>query len=192
MENSSWYQIRCLGGPESSKSAILDGKQLFISNSVFSGIFYFSDQNHGSFSKNPKWRPFEKDIFITRKGLFYMKNITKHHLKHILRKNEERNFPILGPKLWVNPFVINPKWRFLPKVYPHSLGRRILYQEHQNMFGLSWAKVKREKFSKFFIKVMCQPPWNFLKFVGPSYGYIPMSKQGLCYSLPKNLVTKAH
>ena len=98
---------------------------------MFSGIFYFLDQNHGSFSKNPKWRPFEKDIFIARKGLFYMKNITKIILKHILRKNEERNFPILGQKSWVNPFVvINPIWRFLPKVYLHSLGRRILYQEH--------------------------------------------------------------
>ena len=104
---------------------------------MFSGIFYVFDQNHGSFSKNPKWRPFEKDIFIARKGLFYMKNITKIILKHILRKNEERNFPILGQKSWVNPFVTNPKWRFLPKVYLHSLGRRILYQEHKNILGLS-------------------------------------------------------
>ena len=46
-----------------------------------------------------------------------MKNITKIILKHILRKNEEKNFPILGQKSWVNPFVINPKWRFLPKVF---------------------------------------------------------------------------
>ena len=104
---------------------------------MFSGIFYFFDQNHGSFSKNPKWRPFEKDIFIARKGLFYMKNITKIILKHILRKNEEKNFPILGQKSWVNPFVINPKWRFLPKVYFYSLGRRIFYQERQNILGLS-------------------------------------------------------
>ena len=30
MENSCYKKIRCLGGPESSKSAILDGKQLFV------------------------------------------------------------------------------------------------------------------------------------------------------------------
>ena len=35
MENSCFYEIRCLGGPESSKSAILDGKQLFLWNQVF-------------------------------------------------------------------------------------------------------------------------------------------------------------
>ena len=35
MENSCFYQIRCLGGPENSKSAILDGKQLFLLNQVF-------------------------------------------------------------------------------------------------------------------------------------------------------------
>ena len=35
MENSSFNKIRCLGGPESSKSAILDGKQLFVKNQVF-------------------------------------------------------------------------------------------------------------------------------------------------------------
>ena len=32
MVNSFLYQIRCLAGSETSKSAILDGKQLFISN----------------------------------------------------------------------------------------------------------------------------------------------------------------
>jgi len=58
MENSFLYQIRCF--------------------QEFSIFFY---QNHGSFSKNPKWRPFQKDIFIATKGLFYMKNITKHHFK---------------------------------------------------------------------------------------------------------------
>ena len=35
MENSCFYEIRCLGGPESSKSAILNGKQLFLLNQVF-------------------------------------------------------------------------------------------------------------------------------------------------------------
>ena len=35
MENSCFYQIRCLGGRESLKSAILDGKQLFSLNQVF-------------------------------------------------------------------------------------------------------------------------------------------------------------
>ena len=35
MVNSCLYQIRCLGGPQTSKSAILDGKQLFLSNRVF-------------------------------------------------------------------------------------------------------------------------------------------------------------
>ena len=34
MVNSCFYQIRCLGGTEISKSAILDGKQLLISNQV--------------------------------------------------------------------------------------------------------------------------------------------------------------
>ena len=35
MVNSCFYQNRRLGGPKSSKSAILDGKQLFMSNQVF-------------------------------------------------------------------------------------------------------------------------------------------------------------
>ena len=35
MVNSCFYQNRCLGGPKSSKSAILDGKQLFLLNQVF-------------------------------------------------------------------------------------------------------------------------------------------------------------
>ena len=35
IENSCFKKIRCLGGPESSKSAILDGKQLFVRNQVF-------------------------------------------------------------------------------------------------------------------------------------------------------------
>ena len=34
MENSCFNKIRCLGGPESSKSAILDGKQLFVKNQL--------------------------------------------------------------------------------------------------------------------------------------------------------------
>ena len=33
-----FYQIRCLGVSETSKSAILDGKQLFMSNQVFWGF----------------------------------------------------------------------------------------------------------------------------------------------------------
>ena len=33
IENSCFKKIRCLGGPESSKSAILDGKQLFLKKS---------------------------------------------------------------------------------------------------------------------------------------------------------------
>ena len=143
-----------MGDPESSKSAILDGKQLLVKNQVFRrsrelklGYFRWKTAVYIKFGvfrnflffwpkswflfKNSKMATFwRRYIFIARKGLFYMKNITKIILKHILRKNEERNFPILGQKSWVNPFVINPKWRFLPKVYLHSLGRRILYQEH--------------------------------------------------------------
>ena len=151
MENSCFYEIRCLGGPESPKSSILDWKQLLISNQVFSGIFQFFRLKSwfNPFAKNPKWW-LKEDMFLARKCLFYIKNITKHYLKVCFGENEERSFPILGPKSWVNPFVINPKWRFLPKVYFYSLGRRIFYQERQNILGLSWAKVKREKFSKFF------------------------------------------
>ena len=35
MENSCFYKIRFLGGPESLKSATLNGKQLFLLNQVF-------------------------------------------------------------------------------------------------------------------------------------------------------------
>ena len=35
MKNRCFYEIRCLGGPESSKSAILNGKELFLRNHVF-------------------------------------------------------------------------------------------------------------------------------------------------------------
>ena len=35
MVNSCLYEIRCLGVSKTSKSAILDGKQLFLSNRVF-------------------------------------------------------------------------------------------------------------------------------------------------------------
>ena len=35
MVNSCFYQIRCLGGVQTAKSAIVNEKQLFISNQVF-------------------------------------------------------------------------------------------------------------------------------------------------------------
>ena len=40
MVNSCFYQIRCLGDSETSKLAILDGKQMFLSNQVFGRFRY--------------------------------------------------------------------------------------------------------------------------------------------------------
>ena len=116
MENSCFYEIRCLGGPESSKSAIWDGKQLFLLNQVFKRstelkIGYFRwktavDIKSGVFRNFPisfsckksKMATFEKYTFIARKGLFYIKNITKHHFKAYFRSAKTSKSAILDGK----------------------------------------------------------------------------------------------
>ena len=89
------YSISCLRGRESRKSAILNGKQLFLLYEGFrsielkidsfrlktavymkSGVFrnfpvVWAKSWFVPFAKNPEWRLFEKDIFIARKGLFW-------------------------------------------------------------------------------------------------------------------------
>ena len=60
IENSSLHQISCLGGAESSKLAILDGKQLFISNQVFRRsrelkLSYFSLKKTAVYIKSGVW-----------------------------------------------------------------------------------------------------------------------------------------
>ena len=71
---SCFYKIRCLGGPESSNSAILDWKQLFLLNQVFSRsrerkIGNFELMERAVFIKYGVW-----EVQSAQNRLFYMEN----------------------------------------------------------------------------------------------------------------------
>ena len=118
------YSISCLRGGESLKSAILNGKQLFLlyegstrsielkidsfrfKTAVYmkSGVFrnfpvVWAKSWFVPFAKNPEWQLFEKDIFIARKGLFDIKNITKHHFKAFFEEKWTEKFSSFGTKI---------------------------------------------------------------------------------------------
>ena len=102
---------------KTSKSAILDGKKLTLSNQVFRRsrelkIGYFRwktavDIKSGVFRNFPisfsckksKMATFEKYTFIARKGLFYIKNITKHHFKAYFEEKWREEFSNFGTKI---------------------------------------------------------------------------------------------
>ena len=149
--------MRCLGGPKSSKSTLLDWKQLFIWNQVFSGIFQFFEQNHclSPFQNILNGDFLKKIFFIARKGLFYMKNITKHNFKAYFEEKWREEFSNFGTKIMGQRLCQKSKMAIFSKVYLYSLERCILYQENQNILRLSWAKVKGEEFFNFLIKIIC-------------------------------------
>ena len=141
MENSCFYKIRCFQ----------EFSNFFLPKSWFN-----------PFAKDPKWWLFETDIFIARKGLFYIKNITKHYLKAYFEEKWREKFSNFGTKIMGQPLCKKSKMAMISKVYLSSWERHILYQEHHNILSLSWAKVKREEFSKFWPKSCVNPFGTFL------------------------------
>ena len=77
------------------------------------------------------------------------------------------------------------------KVYLYSLERCILYQEHHNILRLSRAKVKGEEFSNLFYQNHVLTPLEMFKICESVLRLYPDIQTRLCYSLPKNLLTKA-
>ena len=160
-----------MGGPESLKSAILDGKQLFLLNQVIgrSGelkIGYFRWKRLCLFNQLFKrCRESRKSAILNGKQLFLLYEgfrsielkIDSFRLKTAvyMKSGVFRNFPVVWAKSWFVPFAKNPEWRLFEKdIFIARKGLFDIKNIAKHHFKAYFEEKWREEFSSFGTKVM--------------------------------------